>query len=128
MFQPRPIVAAIDPLMVEEFKLRKKALEDITGRKTKDGLTCYSKWSAIELKLFRLSSEELLKEIFKFKDPPIKKFLENGNMTDYVLYSDFIKLFKYINALNLNKKDNKKIILEIERLKGTKKNEINFIY
>lgn len=127
MFDIRPIIAAIHPSMVEELKIRKETLEKETGRKTRGGITCFSELAALELRLIRLSGDKILQEMFSLKNPPIKKIIENGIEKEYVSYEVYKKLFLYLSVLS-KKKDSQQIILEINKLKGMKKNEILFNY
>ena len=125
MNEPRPIVAAIHPNLIEEFKIRKKLIEDETGRKTKGGITCFSEMAAFELKLLRLSGDELMKNILKIKNPPIKRIIENDKEVEYVPYEYFKKIYIYTSLLN-KKKDTKQFSIQVTKLKGINKNEINF--
>jgi len=127
MFNEKPIVAAVHPNLIEELKERKRAIEEETGRKTKGGLTCFSEMAALELRTLRLSGKELMEKISKLKTPPIKKIVENGTETEYVPYEFFKKLYILSSVLN-KKKDRNSFIIDVSKVKGLKKNEIQYFW
>jgi hypothetical protein len=121
----KPIVVAVHPNLVNEFKIRKEQIESETGRKTKGGITNFSEMAAYELKILRMSGDEIMEGILKIKNPPIHRIIVEGMELEFVPYELFKKLFIYSSALN-KKKDQKQLHLEVTRVKGTHKNEIKY--
>lgn len=126
-FKIRPIVVAVHPSLIEELKLRKAAMEEVTLRKTKGGLTNYSEMAAMELRILRQTGDSLFMEICKLKKPPIKKITEFGIEREYVPYEIFKKLYICASAL-YKKKDKQQFRVEVAKIKGQQKNEIKYIY
>jgi hypothetical protein len=125
--QERPIVAAIHPSLARELKLRKDIIEKETNRPTKGGLTIFSQLAAEELKAMRESSTNLIKEIYKSSEIQVYKIEVEGTIREFVEYTSFKKLQIYCTAL-YKKKDNNQIRLEIQKIKGLKKNEVRFLW
>lgn len=125
--EDRAVVAAVHPELVEELKFRQAILEQETGRKTRGGLTTFSKLAARELKAMRCSGEQLMFELFKQKNVPVRKFLVNGSELEFVPYECFKKLYIYSSALN-KKKDQQQIHVEVAKIKGLKKNEVRMFW
>lgn len=125
--EERPIVAAVSPDLIEELKFRQAILEDETGRKTRGGLTTFSKLAARELKAMRCSGEELMFQLIKNKNPPVRKFLVNGAELEFVPYELYKKLYILASALN-KKKDQQQIHVEVSKIKGLKKNEVKMFW
>jgi len=125
--EDRPVIVAVHPKLEKELKERRAELEDITGRPIKGGLTTYSRMAAFELESIRKSGNELLKEIIKIKTIPIHKFNLNGNIVDVVEYEHFKKLFIYMSILN-KKKDQQQINVDLTKIKGCKKNNVEIFW
>jgi GMP synthase PP-ATPase subunit len=124
--EERPVVAAIHPNLARELRLRKEILELETQRPTKGGLTIFSKLAAEELRLMRESEKVICQEL-KIQNTKVYEFEVLGVMKRFVLEGDFKKITMYCAALN-KKKDNHQIRLEIQKIKGLKKNEIKFLW
>lgn len=122
MLEERPIVIAAHPNLIEEFKIRKKIIEDETSRKNRGGLTVISEMAAMELKMIRMSGDKIYNEILKIKSPIIKQFSEEPNNC-YVPYELYKKLYILSSTL-YKKKDQQQINVEISKIKGLKKNEV----
>jgi len=128
MFEERDvIVAAVSKDLIEELKFRQAIMETETGRKTRGGLTTFSKLAARELKAMRCSGEELMFELIKNKNPPVKKFNINGSELEFVPYELYKKLYIFASALN-KKKDQQQIHVEVSKIKGLKKNEVKMFW
>ena len=127
MIYEKPVVIAVHPSLISELKLRKEIFENETGRKTRGGLTCFSEMAANELKMSRMSGDEIMKEILKIKDIPIKKFVEEGVVKEFVSYDIFKKIFILSSALN-KRKDQKQLKMEIIKIKGMNKNEVKYLF
>jgi hypothetical protein len=124
--EERPIAAAIHPNLARELRIRKEMLEKETQRPTKGGLTIFSKLAAEELRLIRESQLLISKEL-NTKDIKVYEFEVLGQLKRFVLEDDFKKLSFFCSVLN-KKKDNHQIRLEIQKIKGLKKNEIKFLW
>jgi hypothetical protein len=129
MFEERPIYSTIKVHrnLINEFELRKKIIEDATGRHVLGGQTEISKMAAEELRLIRLSGEEIMKELLNLKDIPIKKFEEFGVVKDFVPYDFFRKVLILSSTLN-KKKDIHQIKMEIFKIRGMNKSEIKYVF
>lgn len=125
--EERPVIVAVHKRLERELKKRREELEGITGRPVKGGLTTYSRMAAFELESIRKSGKELLKEVLKLKDVETYKFKINGNMEDFVRYEHFKKLFIYMSILN-KKKDQQQINVDLTKLKGCKKNNVEIFW
>jgi len=140
--QERAIVAAVHPNLIVELKLRRKIVEDLTNRKTKGGLTCLSQMASEELKAIRQSGEEILKEInfLKIKSEgynyKFRRFINEGNevfvsleevKTEFIPLDFFKRIYILASALH-KKKDQKQLKIEVTKVKGLKKNEINYFW
>jgi hypothetical protein len=123
----RPVTIAVHPKLEFELKVRKEELESITEKPVKGGLTTYSRIAAFELEAIRKSGEELKKEILKLKEIPIYKFVLNDQDSEFVLYEHFKKLFIYTSILN-KKKDQQQINVDLTKLKGLKKNNVEIYW
>lgn len=123
----RPIVAAVHPNLIMELKYRKEMIEKETQRPTKGGLTIFSKLAAEELRLSRETGDKLIRNIFSMKNINTYKFELNKEPIDFVKLDDFKKLYIYSTALS-KRKDQQQIRLEIQKIKGLKKNEIKFLW
>lgn len=122
----RPIVAAVHPNLINELKFRQSELEQETGRKIRGGLTIFSELAAEELRYMRVSGEVLKKALQKLQVKTFKIDI-NGESVTVVSYEDYKKLFRVATALS-KKKDQQQIKLEIQKIKGLKKNEVRFLW
>lgn len=123
----RPIIAAVHPNLINELKIRQEQLQEETGRPTKGGLTIFSQIAAEELRSMRLSGDALCKEIKTLsKINPVEMNIE-GDKRMFVPFERYKELFIYASALN-KKKDQNQIRLEIQKIKGLKKNEVKFLW
>ncbi len=120
-------VIAVHPKLKEELKERKDMVEKETGRPPKGGITTFSAMAAMELKSLRQSSEQIMKEVLKLKEIKAQKFIVNGKEEYFIPYGTYKKLFLFVSVIN-RKKDNSTIKLEVNKIKGLKKNEIKFFY
>lgn len=120
-------VIAVHTDLVSELRIRKEVMEKETGRKSRGGLTTFSQMAAYELKLMRLSGDQLMKEISKIKKPLIETINVNGTERQYVPYEYFKKIYILSSALN-KRKDQKQIHIEVAKIRGTQKNEVKFSY
>lgn len=118
----RPVVIACHPLLQEELKIRQEELFKETGRKTKGGITTFSKIAAWELSMIRQSGNEIKSQIEDINQQ-IKTKVVDGE--EYVSYHLYKKLYILTSILN-KRKDTNQIILDIHKPRGSKKNEINF--
>ena len=121
----RPIVVAVHPNLINELKTRQEQLQKETGRPTKGGLTIFSQIAAEELKCMRLSTEYLqnqIENISRFK--PIE-IMQGNEIKMFVPFDIYKNLLLFSSAL-YKKTDTKQIRLEIQKIKGLKKNEIRF--
>jgi ABC-type uncharacterized transport system ATPase subunit len=118
---------AVHRNLEEELKKRKEYMENITGRKTKGGLTNYSEMAAMELNTIRKEGDKIIRDILKIKEVPIKKVVEMGIEREYVSYELFKKLHIYVSILS-KKRDSSQFHVEVAKLKGQQKNEIKYIY
>jgi hypothetical protein len=125
--QERPIVAAIHPNLARELKIRKEIFEDETCRPTKGGLTIFSQLAAEELRAMRGSGKRIIQEIYRVSKVKVYKIEVEGVINDFVNYEDFKKLYIYSTALS-KKKDQQQIRLEVQKVKGLKKNEVKFLW
>jgi hypothetical protein len=125
--QERPIVAAIHPNLARELKIRKEMFEQETSRPTKGGLTIFSQLAAEELRAMRESGKRIIQEIYKVSKVKVFKIEVEGVIKDFVDYGDFKRLYIYSSALN-KKKDRPQIRLEVQKIKGLKKNEVKFLW
>jgi hypothetical protein len=123
----RAVTVAIHPKLEAELKARKEELESATGKPIKGGLTTYSKMAAFELEAIRKSGDELRKEILKLNKVPIFNFNVDGENKDFVDYDYFKKLFIYLSILN-KKKDQQQINVDLTKLKGLKKNNVEIYW
>jgi predicted transcriptional regulator len=123
----RPVTVAVDPKLEIELKLRKQELENETGKPIRGGLTTYSKMAAQELECIRKSGEDIYKNILKLEQVPIHNITINGENKQVVEYDFFKKLFIFVKILN-KKKDQRQIQIDVSKLKGMKKNEINIFW
>jgi hypothetical protein len=124
--EERPITVAVHPRLIEELKFRKEFIERYTGRKTRGGLTTFSEAAAMELKSIRETGDKTMYEInkiFKQKDLLVKKFTENGVEREFVPFEIFKRLYD-LSAVLCRKKDTDVMQLELNKIKGLKKNEI----
>lgn len=121
----RPIVAAVHPNLINELKIRQKQLQEETGRPTKGGLIIFSQIAAEELRCMRLSTAYIYNQIKNISElKPIEINSEDG-IKMFVPFEKYKKLLVFVSAIN-KKKDNNQIRLEIQKIKGLKKNEIKF--
>ena len=125
--EDRPVIVAVHKKLERELKMRRDELEGITGRPIKGGLTTYSRMAAFELESIRKSGEELLKEILKIKSISTHKLNVDGNIIDVVAYEHFKKLFIYMSILN-KKKDQQQINVDLTKIKGCKKNNVEIFW
>lgn len=119
----RPRVCAIHRDLEREFKIRKEEMEELTGNKIDGGLTTISQLVAHEIRLLRGSKEEIEKRIAEAKKISIKKF----NEVKYIEYQVYQKLLNLCSILS-KKKDNRQIIIDISKIRGLKKNELEFFW
>lgn len=127
MLRPRPVTVAVHPKLEFELKERRKELESITNRPIRGGLTTYSEFAAFELEGIRKSGDQVSKEILKTKDPEIFEFEINGIRRQFVAYEHFKKLFIFTSILN-KKKDRQQIKIDLSKLKGLKKNDVEIYW
>lgn len=123
----RPVTVAVHPKLEFELKERRRELEDITDRPVRGGLTTYSELAAFELESIRKSGCEINKEIFKIKGPDIFEFDVNGVRRQFVAFENFKKLFILASILN-KKKDKQQINVDLSKLKGLKKNNVEIFW
>lgn len=121
------ITVRVHPLLVEELKIRKETIERETERKAKGGLTIFSELAALELKGIRHSGSEIMRELLKLKDIPVKKFDDEGVEKDFVPYEIFKTLYRFASVLS-RKKDQNSIRMEITKIRGLKKNEVKLFW
>lgn len=127
MEREHPVTIAVHSKLEYELKKRREDLESITNRPSRGGLTTYSKFAAFELEAIRKSGEKINKEILQNKKPKIYDFEINGILRQFVAYEDFKKLFILASILN-KKKDQKQINVDLSKLKGLKKNEVEIYW
>lgn len=125
--------------MVEELEVRSKAINgedngydiqlpnNVCERKIAGGANTISQLAAYELKLIRMSGDEIMNEICRFNKPPIKEIIEAGVSTKYVPYEIFKKVLIMSSTLR-RKKDQSQIKLEVIKVKGMQKNAIRFLW
>lgn len=123
----RPIVAAVHPKLIAELKERQESMERATGRKTRGGMTTFSEQAGYELELIRSSGDKLVKEIFKMREVPLKKFIVNGIEMDFVPYEHYKKLLIFSSVLH-KKKDQQQLKVEVAKIKGLQKNEVKLFW
>jgi hypothetical protein len=123
----RPVVIAVHPNLINELKIRQEEFKIQTGRNS-GGLTIFSELAAQELKYLRMSNQELYNTFnnIKVKINPIKIDV-CGEERMFIPYEDFKKIIGVTHSL-FRKKDQKQIKLEIQKVKGLKKNEIKFLW
>lgn len=122
----KPTTILVHPSLVEELKERQRIFFEETGRKNNGGLTTFSRLASLELRAMRLSGDELFKEI-KRKHKDIKKYMIIEDGTQYVPFELYKNLYIFASALS-KKKDQKQIKVEIAKIKGIQKNEINILW
>jgi hypothetical protein len=71
-----------------------------------------------------MNGEYLMKEIFNASNPPIYKVLIDGIEREVVAYEHFKKMFIFSTLLR-KKKDQQQIRVEVQKIKGLKKNDVN---
>lgn len=119
----RPVVVAIHKDLEKELKERQNEMRNLTGRKSRGGLTVFSRLAAFELKMIRESGQEISKKINNLNSIKV----ENINGNKYVPYEWYKKLYILCSILN-KKKDSRQIKIDVTKIKGLKKNELNFFY
>lgn len=117
----------VHPNLLEELKKRKETIELETGEVTEGGITAFSAMAALELKLLRESSDKIIRESLKLNRVKINKFNINGRDEDFVPYEVYKELILYLSVLRV-KKDQNPIKIEINKLRGLKKNEIRYFW
>lgn len=123
----RPFLTAqVHVNLINELKIRKQQIQDETTRPFSGGLPWVSQLAAEELRYMRMSGEELNKILNDLKIKIIQ-IEQQGEVRSFVSYEDFKKFFRVVTALN-KKKDQNQIKLEIQKIKGLKKNEIKFLW
>jgi len=127
MERVRPVTIAVHPKLEFELKERRRELEDVTNRPIRGGLTTYSEFAAFELEEIRKSGNEIIREILKIKDPSIFRYEVNGIKRQFVTYEHFKKLFIFASILN-KKKDQQQINVDLSKIKGLKKNDIEIYW
>ncbi len=123
----RPVTIAVHPKLEFELKERRKELEEVTNRPILGGLTTYSEFAAFELEGIRKSGAQINKEILKINSPEIFRFEINGIKRQFVPYEHFKKLFIFTSILN-KKKDQQQINVDLSKIKGLKKNDIEIFW
>jgi hypothetical protein len=123
----RPVTIAVHPKLEFELKKRREELEGVTNRPVKGGLTTYSEFAAFELEAIRKSGTQINKEILKIKNPDVFEFEIKGIDRQFVPYEHFKKLFIFASILN-KKKDQQQINVDLSKLKGLKKNDVNIYW
>jgi hypothetical protein len=123
----RPFLTAqVHINLINELKVRKQQIIDETDRPISGGLPLVSQLAAEELRYMRMSGEEL-NNLLKSLDVNIIQIEQFGEKRSFVCYEDFKKFFRIATALN-KKKDQNQIRLEIQKIKGLKKNEVKFLW
>ena len=123
----RPVTIAVHRKLEFELKKRREELEGVTNRPIRGGLTTYSEFAAFELEAIRKSGEDLVREALKLEHPEIYNFDINGIRRQFVSYEHFKKLFILTSILN-KKKDQKQINVDLSKLKGLKKNNVEIYW
>lgn len=125
--------------MVEELEIRSKAIngedngydiklpQNVSEGKIVGGANTISQLAAYELKLIRMSGDEIIDELCRFNKPQIKEIIEGGISTKYVPYDIFKKVLIMSSTLR-RKKDQHQIKLEVIKTKGMHKNAIRFLW
>jgi len=121
----RPIVAAVHPTLIEELKIRQRIFEEETGSPARGGLTTFSQLAAQELKAVRMSGNKISEEIEGLKELPSRKFNVEGAILDFVPREAYKKLYIFASALK-RKKDMPQIRVDVSKIKGLKKHELQF--
>jgi len=123
----RPVTIAVHPKLEFELKKRREELENVTERPIRGGLTTYSEFAAFELEAIRRSGKQINKEILKIKTPDVFEFEVKGVDRQFVPYEHFKKLFIFASILN-KKKDQQQINVDLSKIKGLKKNDVNIYW
>lgn len=123
----RPVTIAVHPKLEYELKKRREELEGVTERPIRGGLTTYSEFAGFELEAIRKSGAQIYKEILKINNPDIFEFEINGVERQFVPYELFKKLFIFASILN-KKKDQQQINVDLSKIKGLKKNDVNIFW
>lgn len=120
--EPRPVVIACHQALQDELKIRQEEMFKETKRKTKGGITTFSKIAAWELSLIRQSGNEIKAEIDSINSEKEIKVIDGQEFVPFHLYKKLLILTSILNK----RKDTNQIILDIQKPRGSKKNEINF--
>lgn len=124
MFEDPPVTVAVHPMLLEELKAMQSQIFEETKRKSLGGVTTYSKLAALQLRLIRTQGKSIWDELKKNHKNIDVKIIDGIEYVPYTLYKN---LYIYSEVLS-KKKDNKQIKVEIAKIKGIQKDEINILW
>jgi hypothetical protein len=122
--EEEPITVSVHPSLVEELKERQRQIVVETGRKCRGGITTFSRLAAMELRLSRESGHNIMEELKKIGKSLEIKRIDNR---EYVPYEFYKNLYIFSSAL-MKKKDHKQIRVEVSKIKGMQKNEVEILW